>query len=345
MTKIKTALLSYGMSGKVFHAPFVHVHGGYELVGAWERSKKLIAGDYPQARSYSSLEEVLQDKAVELVIVNTPTSTHYEFAKQALQADKHVVVEKAFTTKAKEAVELAAMARSHKRVLSVYQNRRWDSDFTAVQKVLNEGLIGEVTEAQISYERYNLSLSPKLHKETPGPGGGNLIDLGPHCVDQALVLFGMPEAVFADLRTCRPGSKVDDYFEVLLYYPSMRVRLKSSYLVREPGPAYLIHGTKGTLMKYRSDTQEGQLKEGMNPNDAFFGIEPPAAHGMIYKIGIDSSDPVESTRGSYMSYYEQLYEAIAAGGPVPVSAEDGVKVMRILDAAAESHRQKSVVIL
>lgn len=345
MTTIKTALLSYGMSGKVFHAPFIHVHSGYELIGSWERSKKLIADDYPGARSYNSLEEVLQDSGVDLVIVNTPTITHFDFAKRALEAGKHVVVEKAFTTNAKEAVELVGMARSYKRVLSVYQNRRWDSDFMAIQNVLRDGTIGEVTEAQISYDRYNLSLSPKVHKETPGPGGGNLIDLGPHVVDQALVLFGMPDAVFADLRMCRPESKVDDYFEILLYYPSLRVRLKSSHVVREPGPAYLIHGTKGSLKKYRSDTQEGQLKGGMIPNDAFFGIEPPAAHGMLYKIGIDSSDTIESTRGNYRYFYDQLHLAITTGAPVPVSAEDGLKVMRILDAAAESNRSKSVVAL
>lgn len=343
MTTIRTALLSYGMSGKLFHAPFIHVHEGYTLVGSWERSKKLIEGDYPGSRSYSSLEEVLGDEGVDLVIVNTPTSTHYDFARQALQAGKHVVVEKAFTTNANEAVELVGMARNHKRVLSVYQNRRWDSDFMAVQKILRDGAIGDVTEAQISYDRYNLGLSPKLHKETPGPGGGNLIDLGPHVVDQALVLFGMPDAVFADLRSCRPESKVDDYFEILLYYPALRVRLKSSHVVREPGPAYLIHGTKGTLKKYRSDTQEGQLKGGMSPNDAFFGIEPPAAHGMLYKIGIDSSDSIESTRGNYRYFYDQLYLAITTGAPPPVTGEEGIKVMRILDAAADSYQRKCVV--
>ncbi len=343
MKTINTALLSYGLSGKVFHAPFIKAHKGYHLAGAWERSKKSIGQDYPGARSYTSLEELLHDPQVELVIVNTPTNTHFEFARKALLAGKHVVVEKAFTTTSAEAYELAQLALQQHRILSVYHNRRWDSDFMAVQQVIQDGLLGEVVEAQISYERFNPQLSAKTHRESPGPGAGNLMDLGPHCIDQALVLFGMPEAVFADLRSCRPGSLVDDYFELLLYYPSKRVRLKSSYLVREPGPAYIFHGTKGTLLKYRSDVQEGQLREGMIPDEAFFGIEPPTAYGTLYKPGIDSSDPIESPRGNYMHFFELLHLAVITGSPVPVSAEDGIRVMRVLDAAAESHRTQSVI--
>lgn len=343
MKTINTALLAYGLSGKVFHAPFLRAHKGYNLVGAWERSKRMIEADYPGTRSYQTLEQILQDPGVELIVVNTPTNTHAEFASLALQAGKHVLVEKAFATNTREAIDLDGLARKHRRVLAVYQNRRWDSDFRAVQQVVADGLLGEIVEAQISYERFNPQLSPKAHRESPGPGAGNLMDLGPHCVDQAIVLFGMPEAVFADLRSCRPASLVDDYFELLLYYPKLRVRLRSSYLVREPGPAYIFHGTKGTLLKHRSDVQENQLKEGMIPDDAFFGIEPPAAQGVLYKTGIDSSDPVESPRGNYMQFFELLHLAIVTGAPVPVSAEDGINIMRVLDAAVESNERKSVI--
>ncbi len=343
MRIINTALLSYGLSGKVFHAPFIQAHPGYQLVGSWERSKKLIANDYPGTRSFQSLEEILDDKSIELLVVNTPTNTHFDFTRKALLAGKHVLVEKAFTTTAAEAVELNALAQSKGRLLAVYQNRRWDSDFLAVRQVLQEQLIGEVVEAQIAFDRFNPTLSPKQHRESPGPGAGNLMDLGPHLVDIALVLFGMPQAVFGDLRACRRGSLVDDYFEALLYYPSLRVRLHSSYLVREPGPGFIIHGTQGTIVKNRSDIQETQLRQGMIPTDAFYGIEPPSMHGVLYKTGIDSQDPIESPRGNYLDFFEQLYQALTAGAPVPVTGEEGIRVMQVLDAAAESSRSGRVV--
>lgn len=343
MKIINTALLSYGLSGKVFHAPFIQAHPGYRLVGSWERSKKLIANEYPEARSFQSLEEILDDSSIELVVVNTPTNTHFDFAKKALLAGKHVLVEKAFTTNTAEAIELSRLAQEKGRMLSVYQNRRWDSDFLAVRQALQDQVIGEVVEAQISFDRFNPTLSPKQHRENPGPGAGNLMDLGPHLVDIALVLFGMPQAVFGDLRACRRGSLVDDYFEVLLYYPGLRVRLHSSYLVREPGPGFVIHGTQGTIMKSRSDIQETQLRQGMIPTDAFYGIEPPSAHGVLYKTGIDSQDPIESPRGNYLGYFEQLYQALTAGAPIPVTAEEGIRVMRVLDAAAESSRNGLVI--
>ncbi len=345
MRTIKTALLSYGLSGRVFHAPFVHAHGGYVLVGAWERSKELIGKDYPGTRTFRSLDEILGDPGIELVIVNTPTHTHYDFTREVLLAGKHALVEKAFTTNAAQAVELNRLAKQKGKVLSVYHNRRWDSDFLVVQQVLREGLLGDVVEVQIAYDRFNDVLSPKAHREVPGPGAGNLMDLGPHLVDQALVWFGMPDAVFADLRACRTGSKVDDYFELLLYYQGLRVRLRSSYLVREPGPGYILHGTKGTFFKSRSDIQETQLKKGMLPTDAFYGIEPPASHGTLFKTGIDREDAIESPRGNYLGYFDLLHLAIVTGSPVPVSAEEGVLVMRVLDAAAESNRVGKVISL
>jgi predicted dehydrogenase len=343
MRTISTALLSYGLSGKVFHAPFIQAHPGYTLAGCWERSKRHIENDYPGTRSYRSLEEILGDPSIDLVVVNTPTNTHFDFAQKALLAGKHVLVEKAFTNNADEAVELDRLAKEKRLVLSVYQNRRWDSDFLAVRQVLDDQLLGDIVEAQIAFDRFNPSLSPKSHRESPGLGAGNLMDLGPHVVDIALVLFGMPEAVFGDLRACRNGSLVDDYFEVLLYYPRLRVRLHSSYLVREAGPGFLIHGTQGTLMKNRSDIQETQLRQGMIPTDAFYGIEPPSAQGVLYKRGIDSQDPIESPRGNYLGYFDQLHKALTEGAPVPVSGEEGIRVMRVLDAAAESSRSGQVI--
>ena len=261
MQKIKTALCSFGMSGWVFHAPFIHLHDGFELYAVFERTKNLAAEKYPGIKTFRSLEDMLADEAIELVIVNTPNYTHYEFARLALLAGKHVVIEKPFTNTVAEAEELIALAAKQNKKISVYQNRRWDSDFKTVQKVVHENLLGEIVEAEIHFDRFNEALSYKLHKETPGPGAGILPDLGPHLIDQALQLFGMPEAVFADAINMRSISQVEDYMELLLFYKNLRVRLKGSYLVREALPAYIFHGTKGSFIKPRADVQETDLQK------------------------------------------------------------------------------------
>lgn len=244
MQQIRTALLSFGMSGRVFHAPFIHLHPGLELYGVWERTKSASLEFYPGIRIFRSLEELLADESIELVIVNTPTNTHFEYTKKVLEAGKHAVVEKAFTTSVAEAIELQQLAAQQHKKISVFQNRRWDSDFKTVKKIVAEGWLGDITEAEFHFDRYKEELSPKMHKEIPGPGAGVLNDLGPHLIDQALFLFGMPDAMFADIRITRPVSQVDDYFELLLYYKTMRVRLKAGYLVREPLPSFIVHGHK-----------------------------------------------------------------------------------------------------
>jgi len=335
-TVIPTALLSYGLSGKVFHAPFLTANPGFMLSGAWERSKNLFSVDFPQATTYRSLDEVLNDQSVALVIVNTPTHSHFEFASKALEAGKHVVVEKAFTTTVSEAVILSNLAKRHKKVLAVFQNRRWDSDFLAVQQVVRQGMVGEVTEAQIAYERYNLQLSPKQHREVPGPGAGNLMDLGPHLIDQALVLFGFPSMITCDLRALRPGSRVDDYFEIVFEYARSRVRLVSTYLAEHAGPAFIIQGTQGLFTKFRCDVQEAQLRAGISPRDSSFGAEKTADAGILVKDGVEQK--VISPRGNYGVFYDELYSAICEEGPGPVTAEDGIAVMKVLEAARESAR-------
>ncbi len=258
-TVIKTALLSYGMSGKVFHAPFIHNHAGFELAAVWERNKKTASEDYPSIQVVQQLEEILNNDEIELVIVNTPTATHFEYAQKALLAGKHVVVEKAFTTSEKEADILIELAEKQERILSVYQNRRWDSDFLTVQKIVSQQLLGTIHTVTIRFERFKDILSTRLHKEQPGPGAGLLMDLGPHIIDQALVLFGMPNAVEAHFRRLRTQSMVDDDFLIHLLYHNLRVTLISSLLVPYPVEAYLIHGSKGSLIKQRADIQESAL--------------------------------------------------------------------------------------
>jgi len=345
MQQVKTALCSFGMSGWVFHAPFIDIHPGFNFYAVYERTKNLAEEKYPAVKTYRNLQEMLQDPRVELVIANAPNATHYEFAKLALLAGKHVVVEKPFTIELEEAHELLAIARSTGKVLSVYQNRRWDSDFKTVKKVIEEGLIGKVVEAEFHYDRFKDELSPKLHKEIPGPGTGALYDLGSHLIDQSLHLFGMPEAVFADIRIVRPISKVDDYFDLLLYYPKFRVRLKSTYQAREPIPSFVVHGTKGSFLKSRSDVQEAMLQLNVSPGKADWGIENPNDAGLLH-TEVDGEivrKSIPSEKGNYLVFYEQLYKAIRHSEEPPVTAEEGLKVIKVITAAIKSNVEKRVI--
>lgn len=341
MKKIKTALLSYGMSGKVFHAPFLELHDGFELIGSWERSKKLIQNDYPQVKSYSSFEELLEDD-IDLVIVNTPVETHYEYAKKALLADKHALVEKAFTTTAAEAEELLAIAEEKGLKLTVYQNRRWDSDFKTVKQVVDQNLLGDIVEAEFHFDRYNPNLSPKTHKETVNAGAGIVKDLGPHLIDQALYLFGYPTAVFADIRTLREGSLVDDYMDILLYYPDKRVRLKAGFFIREAIPAYAVHGKKGSFLKSRGDIQEDVLKTGQKPNRISWGTEPEEKAGLLHTEinGEIVRKTIPTLQGNYYDLFDGLYISITQDKEEPVTAKDGIRTMKIIDAALASSEQK-----
>lgn len=345
MQPINTALLSFGMSGVVFHAPFLLVHPGFNLYAVLERTKNLAREKYPDVKTYRSLEELLADDQVDLVIVNTPNYTHYEYTKKALLAGKHVVVEKPFTVTVAEAGELIELANQQNKKLSVYQNRRYDSDYKAIKKVVQEGWLGTIAEAEFHFDRYSENLSPKLHKETPGPGRGALYDLGSHLIDQALQLFGMPEAVFADIAIIRPVSQVDDYFEVLLYYPEKRVRLRCSYLVREPLPGYILHGSKGSFIKPRTNIQEQLLQAGHIPDTPDWGMEPESERGLLHteKEGRIIREYIPSERGNYMDYYNGIYKAIREDQPVPVSAEEGRQVIRIIEAAFQSSEERRII--
>ncbi len=339
MQKIRTALLSYGMSGKVFHAPFLELHPGFELLGSWERSKKLIQQDYPEVISYPSLEAILEDKTINLVVVNTPVGTHFEYAKKVLLAGKHALVEKAFTTTVAEAQELATLAKEKGLKLSVFQNRRWDSDFKTLKKIVAEKVLGEIVEAEFHFDRYNPVLSPKQHKETANSGAGILKDLGPHLIDQALFLFGLPTSVFADIRITRNHSLVDDYLDILLYYPDFRVRLKAGFFVREANPAYVIHGQKGSFLKPRGDVQEDELKLGKNPNLTTWGTEHEGYEGLLHtEIGGEIiKEKVPTLKGNYYDFFEGVYQSIANDKTEPVTAQEGVHVMQIIEAAIQSN--------
>jgi scyllo-inositol 2-dehydrogenase (NADP+) len=347
MRIIKTAILSFGMSGRVFHAPFIALHPGFKLVGVLERSKNESLQFYPDIHIYRTLEEVLNDANIELIVVNTPTNTHFEFCKKALEAGKHVVVEKAFTTTVAEAIELIELAESRNLMLSVYQNRRWDSDFSTLRSVIAQELLGEIFEAEFHFDRYKESLSPKLHKEVPGPGAGLLNDLGPHLIDQALSLFGMPDAVFAYIQTLRPDSLVDDAFSISLFYADKKVILKSNLLIREALPAFVVHGKKGSFIKSRADIQEAALLANEKPNLTNWGTEPVSEQGLLHTEvnGEIIRKKIPTIQGNYYQYYDGIYHAIANGAPAPVTAQDGLHVMQIIEAAIKSNSSKQMITL
>ena len=335
------------MSGKVFHAPFIHLHKGFELAGAWERSKKQIQEFYPSTISYPSLESILVDDSIQLVIVNTPTYTHYEYTKAALLAGKDVIVEKAFTTTIAEAIELKTIAEKKGVKISVFQNRRWDSDFKTVQKIKKSGVLGDIVEGELRFERYKPAIGPKQHKEVPGPGAGLLNDLGPHLIDQALCLFGMPLSLQADIRIIREHSQVDDWVDISLHYKKTRVRLKASLVVCEQLPSFVLHGTLGSFIKSRADVQEINLQVGMLPNTADWGTEPESESGLLHTEKNDEvvKEKIKTEQGNYYQYYDEVYKAITDNKPMPVTCDDGINVMRIIEAAVKSNAEKKMVSL
>jgi scyllo-inositol 2-dehydrogenase (NADP+) len=345
MQKINVALCSFGMSGRVFHAPFIDAHAGLNLYAVWERSEKKAATLYPGILSFDTLEALLADDLVDMVVVNTPTYTHYEFAKKALQHHKHVLVEKAFTSTAAEAEELVALAQHNNCLLGVFQNRRYDSDLKTVKKVLEENVLGPIKEVEFRYDRFSPLLSPKAHKETANAGAGLLHDLGPHLADQALYLFGMPHSVFGFVTAQRLHSIVNDYIDILLFYGHFNVRLKSSLMVKEPQPSFILHGANGSFLKPRADVQEDELKKGTSPVSDSWGKEPDTGMGMlnILKDGQTVRELLVSERGDYMELYDRWYEAIVHHTALPVSGHDGVNVMKIIEAVLASNNTKSVI--
>ena len=244
------------MSGKLFHAPFIDAHPGFELSGIVERNRNDSRERYPYSKLFRTVDELCADPAIELIVVNTPTFLHHEQGKKVLLAGKHLVIEKPFTTTVAEAEELESLALKNNLFLSVYQNRRYDGDYHAVKKVVDEGLLGEIREVEMRFDRYRPAATGKQHKEGDVPGSGLLFDLSPHIVDQAITMFGFPDALFADLCRMRDDVITPDYFEILLFYKRMRVRIKATCIARESTYAYILHGMKGSFLQQRSDLQE-----------------------------------------------------------------------------------------
>ena len=335
---IKTGICSYGMSGKLFHAPFIQAHPGYELTAIVERNRNDSRERYPDSVLSRSFEELLSMDNLQLIVVNTPVQTHFDYAKQAIEAGKSVIVEKPFTVTSGEAAILAQLAKERNVFLSVYQNRRYDGDYRAIKNVVEQNLLGELKEVEMRFDRYRPGYSGKEHKEGRLPGAGSLHDLGAHLIDQALQLFGWPLQLFADIRRLRKDVEANDYFELLLYYPSLRVRIKSTIFARETFYAYILHGEKGTYLQQRSDMQEQQLLAGVIPSIESWCPPPPLPDGLLHteKEGRVIREATTSSPGNYMGYYNDVYKSLSGAGANPVPAGDAVKTMMIIDAAFNS---------
>ncbi|AZB23321.1 oxidoreductase [Chryseobacterium bernardetii] len=351
MQLVKAGLCAFGMSGKVFHAPFLKDHPGFFISAVVERSKEESKEKYPEATIYRSVEEMLQNADVELVIINTPVQTHYEYARKALEAGKNIIVEKPFTVNVEEAEELVKLAEEKGLFLSVYQNRRFDRDFQQVQKILSEGKLGNIKEAEIRFDRFRTTPSGKQHKENPDQtGSGSLHDLGAHLVDQAVQCFGYPEKLFADVFSMKGSEFANDYFEIVLFYKNdLRVRLKSSVFTKEDHYAYKIHGDRGSFLQERTDNQETELVAGAIPVYGKEWMQPlKEADGILNYLNENSETErifTSSEAGNYMDYYQQIYEHIVFGYPLPSPGKEVIQNMKIIDASLESVKDGKVTVL
>lgn len=349
MQLVKVGLCAFGMSGKVFHAPFLKEHPGFFLSAIVERSKEDSKPEYSDAAIYRSVEEMLENADIEVVVVNTPVQTHFKYAKMALEAGKNVIIEKPFTVNASEAEELVKLADHKNLFLSVYQNRRFDRDYLQVQKIIAEGKLGEMKEAEIRFDRFRTEPSGKAHKENPEQAGsGSLHDLGSHLIDQATQLFGFPEKLFADVFSMKGENFANDYFEIILYYQDdLRVRLKSSVFSKEAHYAYILHGNNGSFLQERSDNQENELTAGAIPSFGKSWMQPLSEADGILNYLNENSDTQRilmlSQPGNYMNYYQQIYEHIVFGYALPSLGNEVVQNMKIIEAALESSAKGKII--
>ena len=343
MKPIVTGLASFGMSGLLFHAPFIAVHPAFDLRYIVERTKNNSKERYPDARVLRSFDELIAEPEIELVIVNTPDVTHYEYTKKALLAGKHVVVEKPFVFTVAEGNELIALAAAQSLMLCVYQNRRWDGDFLTVRKIVESGVLGRVVEFHSAYQRYRNYIQKDTWKEVADNRVGITYGLGSHMVDQAVTLFGMPDAVFAVIDKLRDGAAVDDYYHIQLLYPRLKVSLRASYLVREETPRYYVHGTEGSFVKCGIDPQEEMLKAGISPSIADWGEETDSQWGILHTANFRGK--IETERGNYAGFYDEIAQMLRFGKTASTTASEVIKTIRILEAAFESAHDKKVVFL
>lgn len=314
---IRVGLIGYGLAGAVFHEPLIRACELLELTAV------LTSRDHPLRAA--SLDDLLE--RCELVVVASPNDSHFPLARAALGHGKHVIVDKPFTVTIEEADALISFARQADRMLTVFHNRRWAADFLTVRKVLSR--LGELFLVEANWDRFRPEVRQRW-RELPGPGAGLLADLGPHMIDEALQLFGMPDAISADIFAQRPGAMVDDYFDLRLEYGRLRVCLRASSMVSARRPRFAVHGSGGSFVKHGLDPQETQLQAGMDPRDPRFGIEE---HSGTLTLPDGTVEQVPGERGRYLAFYELAAAAIEGGAPVPVTPEDARTGLFLIDLA------------
>ncbi|MGB7265295.1 MAG: Gfo/Idh/MocA family oxidoreductase [Terracidiphilus sp.] len=343
---IRVGLVGFGMAGRVFHGPLLSSVEGLELAAVMERTGNKAAERYPGITVYRSLEAMLADASLGLFVVATPNGTHYELAKEILSAGKNVVVDKPMTMTSTEAAELIALAKKHRVLLAPFHNRRWDSDFLTVQKLLREGLLGRLVAFESRFDRWRpVPLTERLWKEG-ADGGGTLHDLGPHLGDQALALFGRPEAVSADVLREKDGSGVNDAFTIRLRYPGFAVTLEANSLSLPAGPRFHVRGTGGGYLKYGLDLQETRLNKIARIDDPSWGQEPADSWGVL-RVDIDGgavSRPIPALTGDYRLFYAGIRDALLGKAAAPVTGLDGWRTARLLDWAAESSAKRCEIV-
>lgn len=331
---IVAALLAYGMSGKVFHAPFLSTNKGFELYAVLERNEKKAVKEYPSIKSYDTISELLSDEKIELIVVNTPNNTHFDYAKVALEANKHVLIEKPATTTAEEFVELLAVAKKVNRKVFVYHNRRWSSDIMSAKEVIKSGKLGDIVEMHLRFDRYRPTIGVKSFKETPIPSSGIWYDLGSHLIDQAISIFGKPISHYRIKNSYRENSQVDDYgFMHLLFPNKVNVFITTSFLVADAQAGILIHGTKGSFVKEFCDEQENQLIAGMSPLDSKFGLEKPNKEGKLTYFNTAGEQIVESItseKGNFNALFDEAYQSIRNNKEFSVDNQDIIEQLKLL---------------
>lgn len=332
---VNVALVGYGYVGKTFHAPLIAATPGLRLGVVVSSDPAKVAADHPEARVVPDLEAALADPAIELVVIATPNALHAPQALAALAAGKHVVVDKPFAVTAAEAREMADAAARAGRLLSVFHNRRWDSDFLTLSQLIAEGALGEIVQYESHFDRFRPVVRDRW-RERAGPGAGAWMDLGPHLLDQALVLFGEPLAIAADIAIQRPGAGADDYFHVTLRYPTLRVILHGSLLTAANDLRLAVHGTGGSFVKQGLDPQEAQLLAGMIPGAPGWGRD--SRHGILTTVrdGAQIHAEVDPEPADYRLFYAGVRQAIVADAPSPVPVEQALRVMTLLELAREA---------
>jgi len=333
---LNVGLVGFGLAGKVFHAPVIRAVAGLRLTTIVQRHG---APDprYADVDFVPSVDELLR-RAIDLVVVATSNTSHHPIAKQCLLAGRHVVVDKPFTTTLAEARELAELARETRRVLSVYQERRYTGDFVTTQKLLSDGVLGRIVSYEAHFDRFRPELRPGAWREQPLPGSGVWFDLGPHLFDQAVLLFGLPQAIGGDIRIERDGAQTDDAFDVTLYYPRMRAVLRASMLAAPMAPSFAVHGTKGSFIKYGVDPQEAALKSGRTPDEPNWDTEPSELYGKLTTP--EGTRAIPTIPSSFTHYYDNVRDAILGKAQLAVTAEQALEVMRGLELAVASSRER-----